>query len=254
MSRFDLNLLPEDAKTRVELVKLDHEEKIREVMRAWHEAPANSSGSPPKLTCKQQKQLLDLVVAMGIHLGKTAGSEYLAVTPLLEEFESDIHNLMASVADEAQDRFNQLIAEFHVVACRNGHSDLRVAVHQRVRNQLNATIDDLIIKAVAAHKERLKAKCAKLPVRPAAATSAESDPSEKGPGNPGWRIDRKGLAERVEKLRIGRGLSAERLAHEAHLDKKTLIGIRRGRREVRLGTLESLAHALGVSIADLVSG
>lgn len=86
MSRGDLRLLPEDAQTRVELVKLDHLEEIREVMRDWHQTRAKSRGSPPKLTYKQQKELFDRVVAMGIHLGQTEGAEYLAVVSLPEEF------------------------------------------------------------------------------------------------------------------------------------------------------------------------
>jgi DNA-binding XRE family transcriptional regulator len=255
MSRRDLRPLPEGAKTRIELVKLDHLKGIREVMRGWHTTGSKSKRSPPKLTCRQQQGLQDLVVAMGVHLGKEEGTEYLAVTGVLQQFESDVHKLMSAIAGEAQDLFNQLIAEFHVEGCQNGHdSDPRVTVHHRVSDGLKPTVDDLIIQAVEAHRQRLKAKCTNPPWEGSATASAEARPPEKSPGSPGRHIDRKQLAERVEKLRIARGLSAERLAHEAHLDKKTVIGIHHGRRDVRMGTLESLAHALGVSIAELISG
>jgi DNA-binding Xre family transcriptional regulator len=251
MSRGDLCLLPEDAQTRVELVKLDHLEEIREVMRDWHKTRPKSRGSPPKLTYKQQKELFDRVVAMGIHLGQTEGAEYLAVVSLPEEFEPDVHKLMAAIACEAQELFDQLMAEFCVVHCRKGHGDLRLAVHHRVRDELQATIDDLIITAVQAHKQRLRARWAGPSQEDGAPAPAESRLGAL-PVRGRSQDRRELIAHKVESLRIARGMTIDGLAHKAGVDRKTLSSVIHCQHDATATTLASLAGALSVSVDDLL--
>lgn len=52
-------------------------------------------------------------------------------------------------------------------------------------------------------------------------------------------------------LRIDRGLSQERLAHDAGLHRAVVGFVERGERDVGLSHLWPLAEALGVKIADL---
>lgn len=52
-------------------------------------------------------------------------------------------------------------------------------------------------------------------------------------------------------LRKERGLSQERLAHIADLDRTYISGIERGVRNVSLDNIHKLASALGVTARDL---
>lgn len=56
--------------------------------------------------------------------------------------------------------------------------------------------------------------------------------------------------EELTRLRTDRGWSQQRLANEADVDKATVNQIERGRRSPNVETLEKLADALGVGVAD----
>lgn len=62
----------------------------------------------------------------------------------------------------------------------------------------------------------------------------------------------KRVAERVVELRIARNLSQEALAQKARINRVTLARLEHALHPPRLDTLERLARALGVPIADLV--
>lgn len=57
----------------------------------------------------------------------------------------------------------------------------------------------------------------------------------------------------LRKLRVGKGLSQERLAFEAHIDRSYVGRVERGTENVTISTLEALATALGVSVGELFS-
>jgi transcriptional regulator with XRE-family HTH domain len=60
-----------------------------------------------------------------------------------------------------------------------------------------------------------------------------------------------GLGKAIRRLREERGITQEGLAHEAGSTVATISSIERGRSNPNWGTVESIAGALGVSIADL---
>ena len=60
------------------------------------------------------------------------------------------------------------------------------------------------------------------------------------------------FGEKVRTLREGKGLSQEALAHAAGLHRTHISLIERGRRSVRLETIESLAVALDVQPSELM--
>jgi transcriptional regulator with XRE-family HTH domain len=60
------------------------------------------------------------------------------------------------------------------------------------------------------------------------------------------------VAERVVELRIQRDLSQETLARKARINRVTLARLERALHPPRLDTLERIARALGVSLAELV--
>ena len=60
------------------------------------------------------------------------------------------------------------------------------------------------------------------------------------------------VAERVVELRIERNLSQETLARKARINRVTLARLERALHPPRLDTLERIARALGVPLADLV--
>jgi transcriptional regulator with XRE-family HTH domain len=61
------------------------------------------------------------------------------------------------------------------------------------------------------------------------------------------------FGERIRELRALRGWSQERLAEEADLHRTYVGGIERGLRNISLWNIAKLAHAFGVSIAELFS-
>lgn len=62
----------------------------------------------------------------------------------------------------------------------------------------------------------------------------------------------KRVAERVVEIRIQRNLSQETLARKARINRVTLARLERALHPPRLDTLERIARALGVPLADLV--
>ena len=62
----------------------------------------------------------------------------------------------------------------------------------------------------------------------------------------------KRVAERVVALRIQRDLSQETLARKARINRVTLARLERALHPPRLDTLERIARALGVPVAELV--
>jgi transcriptional regulator with XRE-family HTH domain len=59
---------------------------------------------------------------------------------------------------------------------------------------------------------------------------------------------------RVRDLRKAKGLSQERFADRCGLDRTYMSGIECGKRNVSLRNVEVIAHALEMSISDLMSG
>ncbi|VEG12339.1 helix-turn-helix domain-containing protein [Moraxella cuniculi] len=55
------------------------------------------------------------------------------------------------------------------------------------------------------------------------------------------------VGEKLRKLRTSQGLSQEKLALEAEIDRTYLTGIEQGKRNPSLKTLEKILNALGVS-------
>jgi transcriptional regulator with XRE-family HTH domain len=62
------------------------------------------------------------------------------------------------------------------------------------------------------------------------------------------------LGRRVRALRAERGISQERLAAMAQLHRTYVSGVERGKRNVSLVNLARIAHALQVSLSDLLVG
>lgn len=60
-----------------------------------------------------------------------------------------------------------------------------------------------------------------------------------------------GLGKAIRHLREERGLTQEGLAHEAGSTAATISAIERGLSNPNWGTVEAIAGALGISIADL---
>ncbi len=63
----------------------------------------------------------------------------------------------------------------------------------------------------------------------------------------------KTLARNLRKLRAERGWSQEELAERCRLHRTYIGAIERGERNVTLNTLQSIANAVGLSSADLIS-
>lgn len=59
------------------------------------------------------------------------------------------------------------------------------------------------------------------------------------------------FGNRIKELRKLKGLSQERLANEAEIDRTYLPSIEKGERNVSIEVVEKLANALGVKIKDL---
>jgi DNA-binding Xre family transcriptional regulator len=249
MSRRDLRPLPSQALKRIQLVKARHEKEIRELMLAWHAERADSGDNSQPLTCDQQSRLRSLIVGMGVHLGEAEGHEYLAVALTPEQFEIDIHKLMDVVAAETQDRCETLAAEFDLEeGCWNGCTDHKTVVYACVRQRLKSVIDRLVIDAWSADEHRLQAECANA--TPGNGTAAMKLAPSAGIPDDDTRRDK--IAKRLEEIRTDKGMSIGRLTTESGVDRKTVLGILRCRRDATPMTLNRLAKALGVSPKDLI--
>ena len=62
------------------------------------------------------------------------------------------------------------------------------------------------------------------------------------------------LGDRVRQLRVSKGLSQEKLADICGLDRTYISGVERGKRNVGLLNIATIAESLGVSISELFSG
>lgn len=62
---------------------------------------------------------------------------------------------------------------------------------------------------------------------------------------------RKKFGSKIKDLRLQAGLSQERLAHEADLDRTYIPGIEKGERNVSLLVIEKLAKAFKVEVKEL---
>jgi transcriptional regulator with XRE-family HTH domain len=60
------------------------------------------------------------------------------------------------------------------------------------------------------------------------------------------------FGNKLREIRKGKGISQEKLAELANLHRTYVNDVERGRRNVTIVTVESLARALGVSMAELM--
>lgn len=65
---------------------------------------------------------------------------------------------------------------------------------------------------------------------------------------------KKKFGKQVKKLRLEKGLSQEKLAYEADLDRTYIPSIEKGERNVSIVVIEKIAKALKVKITDLFNG
>ena len=62
---------------------------------------------------------------------------------------------------------------------------------------------------------------------------------------------RRTIGWNLRRLRVDRGLSQERLALEAEIDRSYVGRVERGRENVTVATLEAFAKVLSVSVSEL---
>lgn len=62
------------------------------------------------------------------------------------------------------------------------------------------------------------------------------------------------FGQKVRERRKAIGLSQEGLAHKCHLDRTYISGIERGKRNVALRNIGTIASALGTTISELAEG
>ncbi|MGZ9719104.1 helix-turn-helix domain-containing protein [Rhizobium miluonense] len=62
---------------------------------------------------------------------------------------------------------------------------------------------------------------------------------------------RRTIGWNLRRLRVDRGLSQERLALEAEIDRSYVGRVERGRENVTVATLEALARVLSVNVSEL---
>lgn len=62
------------------------------------------------------------------------------------------------------------------------------------------------------------------------------------------------FGNQVKKLRLEKGLSQEKLAFDADLDRTYIPSIEKGERNVSITVIEKIAKALNVKITDLFYG
>lgn len=62
------------------------------------------------------------------------------------------------------------------------------------------------------------------------------------------------VGQRIKELRLAKGLSQESFSHICDLDRTYIASIEKGNRNISILNLEKIAHALDVSISDLLKG
>ncbi len=238
---------PKDAQIWTELVRARHEARILETLGDWYaKAPAGSRGIPI-VTRKQQANLRGLVVDMFVELGEARLNKLLAQGQTPQQFEADCDNLIETEATEAQTRWESLMTRYYP-GTQSGDTttDPALAVHQSVSYRLKRVAIRYNLKAWSDYEKRLEATC----VSTARALSDPSIASSELAPSARPTVPSSPLAQKVEEFRINKGLSIEKLAELANVDKKTLIGINKGR-QPHTDTLKKIADALGVAATEL---
>ena len=67
-----------------------------------------------------------------------------------------------------------------------------------------------------------------------------------------WEVRRRSVGAAVRRLRREQGLTPERLAERARIDRTVLVAVESGRRSVLYERLFDIADALGVPVSELV--
>lgn len=62
------------------------------------------------------------------------------------------------------------------------------------------------------------------------------------------------LGDRIQALRKDKGLSQQQLATEADLDRSYISAVEHGKQNVSFATLKGISDALGIGVAELISG
>jgi DNA-binding XRE family transcriptional regulator len=255
MTRSDLQPLPKESETRIEWVRARHEVKIRSAFLNWHTDAEKARARPATLTAEQQSELQALLVARSVELGEVEGRERLSATPDPRQFEIEIHCLLEIVADEGRDRWKSLTSPFHREASTEDvYADAEREVHCRVQELLRSPSDRLILQAWSAYEKRLQVECEGDGCRAPLSPTSEADTCP-GPVS-GQRVpaDRsETLGQKVDRLRLNKGMTLEELAIEAGVDKKTVLRITKNGKRANPGTLKKLADALGVPASYLSS-
>lgn len=62
------------------------------------------------------------------------------------------------------------------------------------------------------------------------------------------------VGKRIKELRNNQGLSQEKLALKAEIDRTYLAGVEAGKRNLSINSLEKILEALGMSFQDFFKG
>ncbi len=246
MTRADLQPVSKESETRIELVRARFEVKIRRAFLNWRTEAEKEKRRPLTLTVHQQLELQALLVAQAVKSGEVEGVERLSATTKPCQFEIEIHCLLEIIPDEACNRWKILTAEFHLEASPEGvYADAERGVSCRVKESLISICGRLVFEAWSIYENRLQAECEciPLPVPPRAAPEAGTDPRT--------AVSNETLAQKVQRLRIDKGMALEQIAIEAGVDKKTVLRIVNKGSRPNPSTLKKLADALGVAASDL---
>lgn len=246
------NLLPllNAAAKRVEWVKAHHEVKISEVILAWQTATRVSAEGPLAISSQQQSDLQSLLIEMSVEVADAEGRERLALASSPVQFEMDVRELMEAVAGAALDRWNFLTAEFRLEPGDSPNGRRDADLQGRVLESLRPPQRRLIRDAWFAHEKRLEAECAESAAAPDDCTLPDSTPRPQS-ANQIQQFRGKSVAQRIDQLRIDHGLSVEKLALDAGLDKKTVVAVLHARHRAMPSTLKKLADVLGVAASEL---
>jgi DNA-binding Xre family transcriptional regulator len=244
--------LPKDSETRIEWVRARHEVKIRSAFLSWQDDTHMHNARPPTLSAQQQSELQTLLVARSVQLGEAEGRERLSLTLDPGRFENEVHGLAEIVSAEARERWKSLTSTFHLEASTDGvYADVERAVSSRVQEALRSSSDRLILDAWAAYEKRLQAECESTnpEVSNTRAETEEDLVSHLRTPNRSSET----LSQKVDRLRLDKGMSIEKLALEAGVDKKTVLRITHKGKRATPATLKKLADALGVAASSLAN-
>ena len=249
MNHRDLRPLSAAAARKVDWVAAHHEVRINDVVLAWHADATANNPVQQTLTYERQSELQNLLIEMAIHLCEAEGREYLTVSSSPRQFEIEIAAVMDAIADETGERWCSLARDFNLdpLSPQRGQPDCDF--HRQVRKALMPAARGLIRDAWSAHERRLATECA-CPIEEHSGGARQAALVRTAPAN---RHRLELAVQKIERLRIDKGLSFEELAVEARLDKKTVAAVIEGRRHARINTVKKLADALGVKASELTS-